>query len=137
MGDNVNLASRLEGANKNYGTTILISESTRDRVKDQYFCRFIDKVQVKGRQQPENLFEPLCQGRPAPEVIEKIKTFETGVTAYQQGNFKQAKEIFSALDQENPSQLYLSYLNRINGYLETAVPPNWDGTGSGCRWSTA
>ncbi|WP_321416474.1 adenylate/guanylate cyclase domain-containing protein [uncultured Desulfobacter sp.] len=127
MGDNVNLASRLEGANKNYGTSILISKATRDLIQEKFFCRFVDKVQVKGRQQPEDLYEPLCQGLPSQDIIDEIRVFEQGVEAFQQADFKQAKKIFSQLDQTNPCRLYLSYLDRINGYLESSVPPGWDG----------
>jgi adenylate cyclase len=127
MGDNVNLASRLEGANKNYGTTILVSKATRDLVKDKYFCRFIDKVQVKGRQQPEDLYEPLCVGLPSQKIIDEISVFEKGVDAFQQADFKRSKKIFLQLDQVNPCRLYLSYLDRINGYLQGSVPPDWDG----------
>nr|WP_321399718.1 adenylate/guanylate cyclase domain-containing protein [uncultured Desulfobacter sp.] len=127
MGDNVNLASRLEGANKNYGTAILISKSTRELVKDKFFCRFVDKVQVKGRQQPEDLYEPVCKGLPSKEFLNEIQIFEQGVEAFQQADFQRAKKIFSQLDQANPCQLYLSYLDRINGYLQSSVPADWDG----------
>ncbi|WP_020588362.1 CHASE2 domain-containing protein [Desulfobacter curvatus] len=127
MGDNVNLASRLEGANKNYGTSILVSKATRELIKDKFFCRFIDKVQVKGRQQPEDLYEPLCLGFPSQEIINEIRVFEQGVDTFQQADFKVAKKIFLQLDQTNPCRLYLSYLDRINGYLKASVPPNWDG----------
>jgi adenylate cyclase len=127
MGDNVNLASRLEGANKNYGTTVLISKATRDLVKDQFFCRFVDKVQVKGRQQPEDLYEPVCKGMPSQEFINEIQLFGQGVEAFQQTDFQRAKTIFSQLDQANPCRLYLSYLDRIDGYLKNSVPADWDG----------
>ena len=127
MGDNVNLASRLEGANKNYGTTVLISKATRDLVKDQFFCRFVDKVQVKGRQQPEDLYEPVCKGMPSQEFINEIQLFGQGIEAFQQTDFQRAKIIFSQLDQANPCRLYLSYLDRIDGYLKNSVPADWDG----------
>jgi len=127
MGDNVNLASRLEGANKNYGTAILISKATRDLVKDKFFCRFVDKVQVKGRQQPEDLYEPVCKGMPPKEFLNEIQIFEQGVEAFQQADFQRAKPIFSQLDQATPCQLYQSYLDRIDGYLQGSVPRDWDG----------
>lgn len=127
MGDNVNLASRLEGANKNYGTAILVSGATRELIKDTFFCRFVDKVQVKGRQQPEDLYEPLCRGLPSQEIIDEVRLFEKGVVAFQQADFKPAKNIFEQLVRTTPCRLYLSYLDRIDGYLKRSVPPNWDG----------
>jgi adenylate cyclase len=57
IGDSVNLASRLESLNKEYGTKILISEFTYDLIKSQFICRPIDKVQVKGKSQPVLIYE--------------------------------------------------------------------------------
>jgi adenylate cyclase len=127
MGDNVNLASRLEGANKNYGTTILISKATRDLIKDKFFCRFVDKVQVKGRQHPEDLYEPVCKDVPSKEFLNEVTVFEQGIEAFQQADFQRAKKIFSQLNQANPCQLYLCYMDRIDGYLKGSVPQDWDG----------
>ncbi|MGL1893524.1 MAG: adenylate/guanylate cyclase domain-containing protein [Spirochaetaceae bacterium] len=59
IGDNVNLASRLEGANKNYGTEIIISSSTYELVKDYFVTREMDEIQVKGRQQFVKIYELL------------------------------------------------------------------------------
>jgi adenylate cyclase len=59
MGDSVNLASRLEGTNKEYGTNIIISEFTYDIIKDELFCRELDAVRVKGKKLPVRLFELL------------------------------------------------------------------------------
>lgn len=62
MGDNVNLSSRIEGINKTYGTTILVSESTQQKCKDQFFFHFIDRVRVKGRKQSVRIYEPFFKG---------------------------------------------------------------------------
>ncbi len=127
MGDNVNLASRLEGANKNYGTTILISESTRDLVKDNIFCRYVDKVIVKGRQEPVDLYEPLSIGNPPDDVLQEVQTFRKGVDAYQEQNFEKAQQIISKLNQSKPQKLYQSYLDRIRAFMESPPPEEWNG----------
>lgn len=127
MGDNVNLASRLEGANKNYGTTILISDITRKAVETQYFCRYIDKVQVKGRNEPVDLFEPVSKGRPDEKTLETIMRFETAVKAYQQGDFKAARQILVKLHNAKPSRLYESYIERIDAFMASGAPPGWKG----------
>jgi len=57
MGDNVNLGARLEGTNKEYGTNIIISESTYEKVKDSFICRELDNVRVKGKLKPVKIFE--------------------------------------------------------------------------------
>jgi adenylate cyclase len=59
MGDSVNLASRLEGLNREYGTTILISEATLDAIGDEFLCREVDRVRVRGRSQPVGVYELL------------------------------------------------------------------------------
>ena len=59
MGDNVNLGARLEGTNKIYGTNIIISEYTYAVIKDQFICRELDTIKVKGKSKPVQIFEVL------------------------------------------------------------------------------
>ena len=127
MGDNVNLASRLEGANKNYGTTILISESTKNIIKKSFFCRYIDKVRVKGRQEAVDLYEPLSEGSPPDDILNQVKIFEKGIKAYQHQNFQEAYQIIGTLHKNDPSRLYQSYLDRIKGFIKSPPSAQWDG----------
>jgi adenylate cyclase len=127
MGDNVNLASRLEGANKNYGTTILVSKATRDKIKDIFVCRYIDKVQVKGRKQPVDLYEPISRGAVEQKISEEITAYEQGIKEYHQQNFKTAYNIIEPLYKNNHSQLYLTYLNRIQRFIKHPPSPEWKG----------
>ena len=57
MGDNVNLGARLEGTNKIYGTNIIISEFTYEKIKDKFICRELDNIRVKGKHKPVKIFE--------------------------------------------------------------------------------
>ena len=57
MGDNVNLGARLEGTNKIYGTNIIISEFTFKEIKDDFICRELDNIRVKGKKKPVKIFE--------------------------------------------------------------------------------
>jgi adenylate cyclase len=59
MGDNVNLGARLEGTNKIYGTNIIISEFTYEKIKDQFICRELDNIRVKGKLKPVKIYEIL------------------------------------------------------------------------------
>ena len=127
MGDHVNLASRLEGANKNYGTGILISDATRERVHKNTFCRYIDRVQVKGRSTPVDIYEPLTQGEPHPELADRVIAFEEAVAVYQQGDFTAAKKLFTPLHRAHPSQLTAAYLDRIKAFSAHPPPPEWQG----------
>jgi class 3 adenylate cyclase len=67
MGDDVNLGARLEPLNKYYGTNILISGSTYEKIKDRIFCRELDRVTVKGKEHPVTIYEPLGLRRPERE----------------------------------------------------------------------
>ena len=127
MGDNVNLASRLEGANKNYGTSILISAATMKNIKDVVFCRYIDKVQVKGREESVDLYEPLVEGKLSDERCNEIKAFENGIKAYQRMDFQKAAHIIGILNKNNPCLLYQSYLDRISGFIKYPPPDLWTG----------
>jgi class 3 adenylate cyclase/CHASE2 domain-containing sensor protein len=59
MGDNVNLGARLEGTNKIYGTNIIISEFTYEKIKDRFLCRELDNIRVKGKLKPVKIYEVL------------------------------------------------------------------------------
>ncbi|MCJ7604388.1 MAG: adenylate/guanylate cyclase domain-containing protein, partial [Desulfobulbaceae bacterium] len=117
IGDNVNLASRLEGLTKVYGCRILISESTRDAAGPGFFCRFIDRVRVKGKKLPVNIFEPLCEGEPDAGLHREVTSFQAAITAYQLQDFAAARQIMRSLYEKNNLKLYRLYLERIEVFL--------------------
>jgi len=71
MGDNVNLASRLEGLTKEYHIRTILSEGTYAQVKDQFVCREVDKIRVKGKVQPVTIYE-LLDVRSPPEYADRL-----------------------------------------------------------------
>mmetsp|Transcript_4105 Transcript_4105/g.15456 ORF Transcript_4105/g.15456 Transcript_4105/m.15456 type:complete len:758 (+) Transcript_4105:164-2437(+) len=73
LGDSINSAARLEPLNKIYKTTVLISGSTHERVKDQIVCRQVDRVTVKGKTKPIDVFEPLAERPKATDVQLKLE----------------------------------------------------------------
>jgi adenylate cyclase len=127
MGDNVNLASRLEGANKDYGTNVIISELTKQELGDKFFCRYIDRVRVKGKNKAVDIYEPLVEGTPDPSLVKEVGIFESAVADYRRQKFEKAREIIARLYDRNPLRLYSIYLHRINAYLESPPPGDWDG----------
>jgi adenylate cyclase len=127
LGDNVNLASRLEGLNKVYGTNIIISEFTRNALNGEFFCRTLDKVRVEGKTVPIKIFEPLMEGNPDNTLKEEIDLFEQALDFYQSQNFEQAYRIMEELHNVNPHRLYRLYLERIESFIETPPPEDWDG----------
>ncbi|MBN2087219.1 CHASE2 domain-containing protein [Candidatus Peregrinibacteria bacterium] len=123
MGDNVNLASRLEGINKQYGTEIIISESTYEKVKGNVICRELDLIRVKGKNLPVRIFELLGKKGDIIE-LEKLSKFADALRDYRSKNFISAKEKFEAIKGDKPSEVYAK---RCEEFIKN--PPNidWDG----------
>ena len=96
MGDTVNLAARLERANKFYGTAIMLSEATCRRLANTFLVRELDLVQVRGRVQPVTIFE-LISLMPPTGPPAWLQLFEAGRAAYRQGNIPEASTRFGEL----------------------------------------
>jgi adenylate cyclase len=128
MGDAVNLGSRLEGINKQYGTRIIVSEFTQAEIKDEFVCREIDWVKVKGKAQPVRIYELIGEGQISPEKASVVSLFAEGFQLYHELKFREAIERFQlALSfdaNDAPSQLYVE---RCEDYLKEPPPPEWDG----------
>jgi adenylate cyclase len=130
MGDNVNLASRLEGANKPYNTDIMISEATYEQVKDKIRCRELDYIKVKGKTLPVTVFEVINHLREEiPAEEEKLYTdFVIGLNLYRKQQFEEALAIFqnnlNAFPDDGPSFLFKG---RCLMFLDNPPDPEWDG----------
>ncbi len=128
MGDTVNLASRLEGINKEYGTKIIISEFTFAEVKDSFTARPIDRVRVKGKNQPVEIYELICEGRPTALRQAPLEAFQKGYMSYYQKDFVSAMEHFKkAHSAETPDPTAEMYIERCEAYIATPPPADWDG----------
>lgn len=129
MGDSVNLASRLEGANKYYDTKILIGPRTFELAQANIEAREVDRMRVKGKHEPVVVYEVLARkGDLAPEKQRVVDCFREGLSLYKQQAFERAKNRFEqalALDpSDGPSQVYQ---HRSEEYLKSPPPPDWDG----------
>jgi adenylate cyclase len=131
MGDNVNLASRLEGANKPYSTDIMISEATYDQVKQKVRCRELDYIRVKGKTEPIRVYEVINHLRDSfsPEQEEMVSEFVKGLEIYREGDFKTALSSFEKSlklnSEDGPSILFKK---RCDYFIKN--PPEmdkWDG----------
>jgi adenylate cyclase len=129
IGDSVNLASRLEGANKAYGSKILFSEFTHARLADPQFTREIDLIKVKGKDFPVGVHESL--GYRADEVDrglgQMLEHYEKGLAAYRAMAFKDAEQHFlaalKAMPGDGPSSMYVE---RCRMFIKTPPPADWD-----------
>ncbi|MFO0580636.1 MAG: adenylate/guanylate cyclase domain-containing protein [Anaeromyxobacter sp.] len=128
LGDAVNLSSRLEGANRQYGTHILIGPITRDMVKDHMVLREVDRVRVKGKREPVRIFELLGEAPASPEQAAFLEAFSWGISAYQAqrwdeaiGRFREAARLAGG---DETSEIYVA---RCEAMRREPPGPQWDG----------
>ena len=123
MGDTVNLASRLEGANKIYGTAILASESVRRAAGGEIAWREIDRVGVVGRDTP--LFEPLgLAGEISAEHRTLAEAFAAALAAYRAAGFGDAAAMFDVLATDDPPSC--AFAVRGRQHVATPLPLPWE-----------
>jgi adenylate cyclase len=128
MGDSVNLASRLEGTNKEYGTNIIISEFTYEIVKDDLLCRELDAVRVKGKKLPVRIFELLGDKKDAAQWQEFVGRFETGLAKYRTGLWDEAIAAFRGVLDVKPADFPAKlYIDRCEALKEHPPVGEWDG----------
>jgi class 3 adenylate cyclase/CHASE2 domain-containing sensor protein len=109
MGDVVNLASRLEAANKLYGTAVIASESTMSFTGSAFVWRELDAIRVKGRMQPVRIFEPLgASGEVAAELLARSDAYAKGLACYRARDFGAAVQHFApGAEDDSTSALFL------------------------------
>lgn len=127
LGDIVNLGSRLEGLTKQYGVDIMVSATTAEAVPE-YLYRELDSVRVKGKDEPVEIFEPLCRASSATrELRAELKLYHGMLEEYRQGHWDKAEEGLRRLEAITPRPVNLVYLKRIAHCRERPPNPGWDG----------
>lgn len=120
MGDTVNLASRLEGANKAYGTNIMLAESTAEIVAGRIPLRRTDRVRVKGKKVPVDVFAP-C----ADETL--VAATERAWGAYLARDWGNARACWQEIRKINPDDSLIAVFEKKITAHESSPPPDWDG----------
>jgi adenylate cyclase len=126
IGDNVNLASRLEGQTRTYGVDVVVSQATRDLAAEHFHFRPLDVIRVKGRRKPVTIYELMGEAdRPAPPAVE-LST--RGLELYLSRRFPEALECYQRILEERPQDTPASILAERCRQL-IAQPPgeDWDG----------
>lgn len=130
MGDHVNLASRLEGANKEYGTDIMTTEWTYELVKHEIIARELDLIRVKGKEKPVKVFNVMARKSTGISATMKkvLESYEQGLIAYRQQRWDEAiiyfKTALRSKPDDGPSQVYLE---RCEAFKQNPPPEGWDG----------
>ncbi len=133
IGDNVNLASRIEGLTKSYECSIIISESTKKLLNDDFICRIIDRVRVKGKNEPIVLYEPLAGPEHDTSARAKAKTIaslsDSAFKAYRDKNWDIAIKAYQDLSEIIVNDTVCDvFINRCKEYRQKPPSDSWDGT---------
>lgn len=124
LGDGVNLASRLEGLNRIYGSEIIVSEAVYLKSSQQFQFRKLDSVVVKGKTRPVDIFELLGERtRPEESAPVKVIQYEEALRLYQAGRFAEALLAFERLPDDRPA---LTLSSRCRTLLKEP-PADWRG----------
>lgn len=127
FGDNVNLAARLESVNKQFGTTLLVGDTTWEQCKDDFEWRVIDRVRVVGRDTPVTLREPLGEkGTVSQEVLVQRDQFEAGLQLRWSRKFDDAIGVFDALAGKGDKAAAYAR-DRTREMLASPPSGDWDG----------
>lgn len=129
IGDDVNLASRLEGLTKHYGVEIIVSEETA-KIAPEFIYRELDLVKVKGKKNVCKILEPLGHAdKVSPDTLNSLEIYHQALYFYQARQWAKAKDEFEKLLDAQPSSvLYQLYVNRCEEMLKNPADENWDGS---------
>jgi adenylate cyclase len=128
MGDAVNLGSRLEGITKQYGVGFIVGESTRELLKKEFVFRELDRVRVKGKEDPVGIYEPVGEeGKVAREDLDEIKLWNQALRSYRSQDWDQAEVALMNLQRIKPRYLYDLYVKRVEHLRKEPPGENWDG----------
>ena len=126
IGDDINLASRLEGVNKLYGSTILVNQVTAELCEPGIVFREIDTVRVKGRDAPVRMFEPLgLRDEVTDQQHEMARTFAEALSLFRSRRFEEAAAVFDRLAASDP--VSRSFAERSRALIADPPPSDWDG----------
>ncbi len=129
IGDAVNLAARLEGVNKQYGTWICVSEDTMRAAGNSFVYRKLDKIRVVGKLQPIRIYELVDElSTISREEVDFFDEFEAAMQSFENRDWPQALQRFKTLSEkkpdDGPSKLYVG---RCEAYLQNPPADDWDG----------
>lgn len=130
IGDSVNLASRLEGANKEYGTHIMVSEWTQEKVNSKVISRELDLIRVKGKEKPVKVFEVIASAATgiSNDMKKALESYNKGLIAYRKQKWDEAishfKETLKLNADDGPSKVYIE---RSEEFKKAPPQDKWDG----------
>ncbi len=129
IGDSINLGARVESLCKYYGSSLNISNFTKEALKDEYIFRFLDLVKVKGKDKPVKIWQVHGKNKANSKLENELKQYHEAIELYKNSKFKEALSIFKKMqDDENKTNqnIYNIYIKRCDNYIKTP-PENFNG----------
>jgi adenylate cyclase len=124
MGDTINMASRLEGACKQYSIPILIGDNTYQMAKDAVSAREVDLIRVVGKSKPERVYQILEEkSQASPDLEEMIETFHRALDLYRNKKWDDAMNLFNSIKDDKLSAVYIA---RVQQLKLKPPPDDWD-----------
>jgi adenylate cyclase len=128
IGDTVNLSARLEAVNKIYKTKIIISDATFGLIENEFICRELDFLKVKGKNTPTRIYELVAHREHGDnDQYQWIETYQEALNIYRQGNWKKAATLFTTLARERHADPASLVMAERCEYLIANPPTHWDG----------
>jgi len=122
------LASRLEGITKHYGVDIIVGERTREMLGKEIVCRELDRVRVKGKEEPVAIYEPIgLDGQIGKDQQDELRLWNQAVRAYRAQDWDQAELALLNLSRLAPRPLYAYFGERIGRCRKSPPAAPWDG----------
>ncbi len=126
VGDNVNLASRLEGLNKYYGTDILVSAYTAQALAGKFILQEVDLVRVKGKKQPLEILELLGEGSPDPNLAQFLETYHAGLRLFRARAWQESAQVLADAKALQPGNCHVQrYLALAEKFQIEPPGPEW------------
>lgn len=115
IGDNVNIASRVESLCKYYKCNLIITQETKNNLEDSYIFRYLDLIKVKGKEKPIKIWEVINSNH--EKLEEELNIYNNAIEFYYKKDFKKALEIFKDLVDDYDEEIYKIYKQRCENYL--------------------
>lgn len=119
IGDTINLGSRIESLCKLYGTKLIISQINKDKLKEKYIFRYLDFVQVKGKEEPIKLWEVICLEKDFKENTDELEIYENAIKLYEEEKLNEALILFQDLNSKYQNRkIYDIYIQRCENFIK-------------------
>jgi adenylate cyclase len=119
IGDTINLCSRLESLCKFYESRLIISQNTKDKLKEKYIFRYLDFVQVKGKEEPIKLWEVVSLEKEYQDDKSELEKYENAIKLYETEQLKDALQIFNELNTKYKNRkIYDIYIKRCEEFIK-------------------